>query len=109
MIKTVYWLRFTEDGPHIDTIMSAEWPEHLTNDTINTVAQIRGEPPAKIMNEVLSDEVKELLQAYPMMEMRARLNSLKGPYVVNSEEKMSDEVLITHALVQGKPNSTKRK
>ena len=107
MIKTVYYIRNTKDGPHIDSIMSAEWPEHLMNATIETVAQIRGVPPAEVMQEILSEDVKKLLCAYPMMEIRARLNDLSGPHVVNSAEVPCDAFLIEHAARKRK--TTKRK
>ena len=96
MIKTVYSIRWTEGKKHIDSCMSVEWPEHLSNQTINTLAEVRGETPAATMALLLTPEMLKFLQAYPMLEMRARINNCDGPYVVTSEAPMSDAALIKH-------------
>jgi hypothetical protein len=69
----------------------------MTNDAINTLAQIRNEPPAQTMEMVLEPEVLKFLQDYPMLEMRARINMLGGPYVINTDEKPSDKFLLAYA------------
>lgn len=108
MIKTVFLVRWDRGDAHIDSRMSVEWPEHLTNEAINTLAQIRGEPPAQTLQELLPPEVLKFLESYQPMELRARFNNMASPYVINSEETPSDEFLLAYAM-QKTRNTTKRK
>lgn len=103
MIKTVYTVRWLEGTPRIDGCMSVKWPEHLSNQTINTLAEVRGETPAATMALLLEPEVLDFLQEYPAMELRARSNdNCDGPYVINSDAPKTDAELFEHY------NSTKR-
>ena len=96
MYKTVFSVRHTEDGPIIDSCMSVEWPEFLTNDTITTLAEVRKVPPAAMLEMAVSPDVLKFLRDYSMLEMRARINMLSGPYYVNTEEKPSDAFLLAY-------------
>jgi len=103
MIKTAFTLRNGE----IDSCMSVEWPDHLTTASINTLAKIRGVHVGSMTKMLLSKEVLEFCNAYPALKLRARYNMLQGPYVVNSEKKLSDKELIKLAKQQPKRKPSK--
>jgi hypothetical protein len=71
MIKTVYTIR------------------------IKTLATLREENEEKTFTMVVTERVLNFCKQYQLLEMRARINMEEGPYVVNSDEPVSDEVLLS--------------
>lgn len=89
--KTVFCVR----NRQLDSVMTAEWPEHLTPEAVKTLAKLRNEHPNKLLEE-LAPDAAALCSQYKTISMRARLNMMDGPYVVDSDHPPTDKELLAH-------------
>lgn len=98
MYKTIFLVRRNNDSGkmYIDSALSAEWPENITGAALEALAAAREESIKDTIQAVLSEQVQKLLKAYPSMELRARMNLMDSPYIVNSAEKPTDDELLEH-------------
>lgn len=98
--KTVAFLRYHEDEPQLDGFLCAKWPKGLEKDALNAICLIEEIDDITWLKRNGFEEAVGLVEAYPVMQLRARFNQMRGPYVFTTEDRLDEETTLALVLDQ---------
>jgi hypothetical protein len=93
---------FTVQNGKVNNLLSVEWPENLPNETIRTLAKLRGVSEYEMLELLAGEAVIEFCKNYSYLKLRARYAVEEGPFVLDTEEEVDDEVLLAYAKQQNR-------